>query len=207
MTKDETPATEVTKDETQATEVTKDETQATEVTKDETQVTEVTEVAETTTKRKVIFTRSSRSKRRSRRWRLVALSTVGSVATILALLDDIYVSGKSIINEIERNECSTDWLGQEDVETKNGTLDGSCSTEHYPGGEYAKYYGFTLDLAATVTMEMTSRDVDSWLVLRSGSPPGSARVLEKNDDGGDGVDARIERSLDAGTYTIETTTL
>ena len=89
--------------------------------------------------------------------------------------------------------------------TTNGTLDGSCSTPHYPAGEYAKYYEFTLDQAATVTMEMTSRNVDSWLALRSGSPPGNSEVLEENDDGGGGSDARIERFLDAGTYTIEAT--
>ena len=89
----------------------------------------------------------------------------------------------------------------------NGTLDGSCSTEHYPAGEYALYYGFTLDEAATVTLEMTSVDVDSWLALRSGSPPGGVEPLEEDDDGGTGLDARIERFLDAGDYTIEATTL
>ena len=89
----------------------------------------------------------------------------------------------------------------------NGTLDGSCSTEHYPAGEYALYYGFTLDEAATVTLEMTSVDVDSWLALRSGSPPGGVEPLEEDDDSGTGLDARIERFLDAGDYTIEATTL
>ena len=90
---------------------------------------------------------------------------------------------------------------------ENGTLDGSCSTEHYPAGEYAVYYGFTLDDAATVTLEMTSVDVDSWLALRSGSPPGGVEPLEEDDDGGTGFDARIERFLNAGDYTIEATTL
>ncbi len=92
--------------------------------------------------------------------------------------------------------------------TRNDTLDGSCVTEHYPEGEYAVYYGFTLDRAATVTMDMASAEVDSWLALRSGPPPGSAVALEEDDDGGpEPLDARIARFLDAGSYTIEATTL
>ena len=93
---------------------------------------------------------------------------------------------------------------------ENGTLDGSCSTEHYPDGRYALYYGFTLDEAAFVTMEMISPDVDSWLALRRGSPPGGVEPLEEDDDGGSGGnargDARIERSLAPGSYTVEATT-
>ena len=91
--------------------------------------------------------------------------------------------------------------------TRRDALDGSCSTEHYPAGEHALYYGFTLDEAATVTLEMTSVDVDSWLALRSGSPPGVVVPLEEDDDGGTGLDARIERPLVPGSYTIEATTL
>ena len=91
--------------------------------------------------------------------------------------------------------------------TRRDALDGSCSTEHYPAGEYALYYGFTLDEAATVTLEMTSVDVDSWLALRSGSPPGGVEPLEDDNDGGTGLDARIEWFLNAGDYTIEATTL
>ena len=63
--------------------------------------------------------------------------------------------------------------------TRRGTLDGSCEL----------YYGFTLDEAAEVTMEMTSPDVDSWLTLRRGSSPDSVELLAVDDDGGTGVDA------------------
>ena len=68
------------------------------------------------------------------------------------------------------------------------------------------YYGFTLDEAADVTIDMKSGEVDSWLALRRGQPPGSAEPLESNDDAPDTLDARIIRSLDAGEYTIEATT-
>ena len=90
---------------------------------------------------------------------------------------------------------------------RNDTLDGTCSTVHYPDGEHALYYGFTLDQGAQVVIEMTSSDVDSWLALRSGTLPGNDAALEENDDGGVGLDARIERFLVAGRYTIEATTL
>ena len=166
------------------------------MTKNETTATEATKAEESTANR--------------RRW-LAWLAAASSVAAILAALNDVHAFWKFAMGlfERERNECSLsmDQLGgQAYIETRNDALDGSCSTKHYPDGEYAKYYEFELARAATVTMEMTSRDVDSWLVLRSGLSPG-IEVLEKDDDGGDGVDARIERSLDAGTYTIETTTV
>ena len=84
------------------------------------------------------------------------------------------------------------------------TLDGGCSSMHYPDGRPAVYYGFTLDQPATVVWEMFGDSVGAWLALRSGTPPGSDAALEENDYfGGRGVDARIERFLDAGSYTIE----
>ena len=196
MTKDETPATEATKDETPATEATKDETPAM----------EAAEAAETAARK----ADSTHSKRRSMRRRLAALAAVGSVATILTFLDDVYRLGMSIVGlfERDRSECS---LSMDVLEpgtyTRDDALDGSCLTQHYPNREYAKYYEFTLEQAATVTVEMTSRDMNSWLALRSGGLPfGSANVLGEDDDGGDGVDARIKRFLAAGTYTIEATT-
>ena len=90
---------------------------------------------------------------------------------------------------------------------QEGTLlGGSCWSSHFRDGRYSMHYEFTLDQAATVTMEMASMDVDPFLVLRRGSSPGRAGELEENDDGGAGTDARIERFLTAGTYTIEATT-
>ena len=85
-------------------------------------------------------------------------------------------------------------------------LSGDCWSRKYTD-RYAMLYEFMLDRAATVIIEMMSLDVDPLLVLRSGSPDAEEpNELEENDDGGDGTDARIERLLAAGTYTIEATT-
>ena len=90
---------------------------------------------------------------------------------------------------------------------QDDTLDGTCSSVYYSDGEYAMHYEFTLDQAAMVAVEMMSTDVDPWLALRSGGAPGSAVALEEDDDGGEGLDARIRRFLNAGSYTVEATTV
>ena len=87
--------------------------------------------------------------------------------------------------------------------TRQGEWDGSCRSEHYRDGEYARYFRFELDRVTLVTLDLTSPSVDTWLALRSEA----AGFLEENDDGGDGTDARIEGVFLPGTYTIEATTL
>ena len=84
------------------------------------------------------------------------------------------------------------------VVTRRGAWDGSCFSVHYYDGEYARYYSFTLAAAASVTIDLTSATVDTWLALRRGTGTG-AGLLEEDDDGGDGIDARIEGYLDAGS--------
>ena len=86
--------------------------------------------------------------------------------------------------------------------TRRGAWDRSCIT----GVEYARYnYNFILEGSALVTIELTSPEVDTWLTLWTGS--GTGDVLDEDDDGGDGTNARIDRALARGTYTIEATTL
>lgn len=110
---------------------------------------------------------------------------------------------------------------------RNDTLDEErvdrrCRSVHYPDRS-AVYFGFTLDRVAPVVIEMTSVDIDAWLILRSGTPPGSDLVLDlgrrrgrwsRGDMMGSrrsrlrrasarALGARIERVLDAGNYTIE----
>ena len=54
-------------------------------------------------------------------------------------------------------------------------------------------------------MDLTSSDVDTVLEVRRG-PHRDGPLVERDDDGGDGTDSRISRSLGPGTYTIEATT-
>ena len=74
------------------------------------------------------------------------------------------------------------------------------------GDRYARFHTFTLDSESDVTINLSST-TDTYLYLRSGtSAEGSA--LHENDDYNypTTTDSRIEERLDAGTYTIESTT-
>ena len=85
--------------------------------------------------------------------------------------------------------------------TRNGSWDGSCPSAYYPYGEYARYFHFALIAQATVTLDLTSPSVDTWLALRN---PAGLAVFDN--DGGGGTNARISQALDAGAYTVEATT-
>jgi hypothetical protein len=68
------------------------------------------------------------------------------------------------------------------------------------GGAYQDRFELVLANDTTVRIDLTA-DFDAYLILRD-----SAGVeIERDDDGGPGFDARIERSLAAGTYEIDAT--
>jgi len=58
-------------------------------------------------------------------------------------------------------------------------------------------YTLTVSSGVSVTINLTSSSVDTYLYLLSGS-----RVLATNDDGGNGSNSSIYRYMSAGTYTI-----
>ena len=102
-------------------------------------------------------------------------------------------------------ECTNDLGPVSGTVTRRGVWTGDCLSVHYSFGEYARYYTFTLGGDAPVTMDLTSPSVDTWLALRNGTGTGVG-LVEFDDDGGVGTNARIVRDLAAGTYTIEATT-
>ena len=102
--------------------------------------------------------------------------------------------------------CTNDLGTVSGTVTRRGSWDGSCPSVHYSNGEYARYYTFTVGGRASVTIDLTSSSVDTWLALRNGTGTGTG-LIEADNDGGTGTDARISRTLTAGTYTIEATTL
>ena len=69
---------------------------------------------------------------------------------------------------------------------------------------YAHYYTFSLPQEGFVRIDLTST-IDSYLYLLKGAGK-SGEVVTKNDDGGTGRNARVERLLPAGAYTVEATT-
>ena len=96
-----------------------------------------------------------------------------------------------------------------------GSWSSACTSERKPsdanapaGTRYARFYTFTLDAPADVTVTLTSRDVNNtYLYLLSGIGR-DGNALHENDD----IDAengnygsRIAARLPAGSYTIEAT--
>ena len=89
--------------------------------------------------------------------------------------------------------------------TVEGRWTSNCDSTHRPG-KYARFYSFKLrPPTLDVSIDLTSRDQDTYLFLLSGSGE-SGSELAHNDDFGGTLDSRIERELSAGTYTVEATT-
>ena len=86
----------------------------------------------------------------------------------------------------------------------SGQWTGDCASTHR-SGSYARFYSFTLNSSADVTIALES-SIDTLLYLLEGAGTGGA-VLAKNDDVESGnTNSRITEFLSAGTYTIEATT-
>ena len=90
--------------------------------------------------------------------------------------------------------------------TFNGTWTPDCRSSE-AGRGYARYYSFTLNQEAEVTIDLES-ELDTYLYLRTGDAR-SGDFLYENDDvdrAGGNFDSRISQTLEAGSYTIEATT-
>ena len=90
--------------------------------------------------------------------------------------------------------------------TREGAWDGTCRAAAFHTRKYARYYSFTLAGPGRVTIDLASPTADTRLALREGTGSVAGRLLANDDDGGGGLDARIERDLEPGEYTIEATT-
>ena len=95
--------------------------------------------------------------------------------------------------------------------TIEGTWDDTCLSEkEAPGGDgdrYARFYTFTLDEAADITLTLES-DEDTYLYLLDGHGK-DGDTLHENDDiagGGANLNSQLSVSLQPGDYTIEATT-
>ena len=142
----------------------------------------------------------------SMKWRVVGarlmLAVLGVTAVVTAPATERVAEGEGA-GDAERGRCA-EHLGvlAPGTYTRSAAWDGSCGSDYYFDGEYARYFSFEVDREALVTLDLTSPDVDTWLALRN-----EAGLLEENDDGGRATNARIDRVLLAGTYTIEATTV
>lgn len=85
-------------------------------------------------------------------------------------------------------------------QTVNGTLEPGDDLDI--DGAYQDRYALTVEQGGTIEISMSSSDVDAFLWLLSVGE----NVIEFNDDGGDGTDARISESLERGCYLVDATT-
>ncbi len=89
--------------------------------------------------------------------------------------------------------------------TRSGFFESGCPSAHL-GDKFARYYTFMLTQESSLTIDLTSSLVDTYLILRNGAGTGIELVAEDDDSAG-GTNARITGTFGAGTYTIEATTL
>jgi hypothetical protein len=68
----------------------------------------------------------------------------------------------------------------------------------YPDNTFADLYQLTVPADATVDIRLNSSEFDAYLVLTDAK----GAVVDQDDDSGGNTDARITRSLAAGTYMI-----
>ena len=83
----------------------------------------------------------------------------------------------------------------------DGAWTSSSEGSRHREGNYAAYETFTLTRETNVTINLTG-SVDTYLYLLDSED----NVIQADDDGGSGLNSKIVRSLDAGTYIIESTT-
>lgn len=136
---------------------------------------------------------------------VAAITLAIALMLMLPLYRGIAEASTACISELSGNGILTDTLAQDE------SID--CLSTHRPAdapraGIYlARYYTFSLDEAADVSITLES-STDTYLYLLEGIGMDGA-ALYKNDDIDSGIlnlNSRIEETLDAGDYTIEATT-
>ena len=103
--------------------------------------------------------------------------------------------------------CTTPLSTLSTTATQEGTWASGCASVSR-SGKYAQYYTFTLSAEKEVTIDLVSSQ-DAYLYLHTYSATAANHVGSRitfDDDGGENRNARIIRTLSAGTYTIEATT-
>ena len=141
--------------------------------------------------------------------RLRALAVLGAiVALIAAALTSLTLiaSGPDSLHAQQDPDCPVadlGTLGAEDGLQDNGRWTTNDCDSRFRTNSDAHTYRFEVSEAGRIRINLASEDADSYLYLLTED---GARITE-NDDGGAGLDARIERTLDPGVYLVEATTV
>lgn len=124
-------------------------------------------------------------------------------ATITATSDTKSGSATVTVREPATSSCTLTnaTLSLTIGQTTNGSLASTDCT--FPDGSYADLYRLTLATGQTLQIDLTSTAFDAYLVLLDAQ--GSA--VSANDDAGGGTNARITRTLAAGTYYVAANSL
>ena len=91
-------------------------------------------------------------------------------------------------------------------EATTGQWAAGCDSTDRPGS-YARYYNFILGEPSAVTITLESSDADTYLYLRQGDARSGTALHENDDYEGSTQISQISALLDAGTYTVEATTI
>ena len=121
-----------------------------------------------------------------------------------------------VITNVDEESVATCFQHLPASGTVSGSWDDSCLSANRPLGEggradsdyYSRFYTFTLEDSAVVTIALTSTSVvDTYLYLMDGVGGGGPIEAEHDDiDATSDRNSRIEEDLEAGEYTIEATT-
>ena len=106
------------------------------------------------------------------------------------------------------------WVNSQDGDSCLAALSGDgattgrwaddCESENRTGS-YARYYSFTVEVEAEVTITLES-EIDTWLYLLEGAGRTGAVRYDNDDIDSDNRNSQIKDTLPAGSYTIEATT-
>ncbi len=127
---------------------------------------------------------------------------------VALLVGALALEGPSILWAQEETACATIDLGALGGEAESGIeAAGSWTTEDcdsaFRSGSDAHMYRFEVVEGGRIRVDLTSVEADSYLYLLDGE----GTRLTDNDDGGAGLNARVERDLTPGIYLVEATTV
>ncbi len=131
------------------------------------------------------------------------LVRVGVALTLVASL--FALPGTGAVSGQESTDCETidlGTLGDDGLEAVGRWTNEDCESRFRAGSD-AHTYRFGVATAGRVRIDLTSAGADPYLYLLAED---GSRIAD-DDDGGDRIDARVERDLLPGTYVIEATTV
>lgn len=138
--------------------------------------------------------------------RILTLAILCAAAALVIALVSLGLS--STASAQEEPVCETTDLGTIDTESQD-VLSASgrwttedCDSRFRPGSD-AHTYSFSVAEGGRIRIDLKSAEGDSYLYLLNED----GRRIADDDDGGAGVDARVERDLAPGAYLVEATTV